>query len=62
MNHYKVDMSHTEVDMSHPKVVMSKSDYEPLHWSIVKISNLPFSLDRSRGEFLWVVGIREMVE
>ena len=69
MNHYKVDMSHPEVDMSHPevdmshpKVVMSQSHYEPLHWSIVIISNLPFSLDRSRGEYLRVVGIQETVE
>ena len=44
MNRYKVDMSHPEVDMSHHKVVMSQSHYEPLHWSVVIISNLPFSL------------------
>ena len=69
MNHYKVDMSHPEVDMSHPevdmshhKVVMSQSRYEPLHWSIVIISNLPFSLIRSRGKYLRVVGILEMVQ
>ena len=76
MNHYKVDMSHPEVDMSHPevdmshpevdmshhKVVMSQSHYEPLHWSIVIISNLPFSMTRSRGEYLRVAGILEIVE
>ena len=57
MNHHKVDMSHPEVNMSHPevdmthhKVVMSQSHYEPLHWLVVIISNLPFSLTRSRGE------------
>ena len=68
MNHYKVDMSHHEVDMGHPevnmshhKVVMSQSHYEPLHWLVV-ISNLPFSLTSSRGEYLRVVGILEMVE
>ena len=69
MNHYKVDMSHPENDMSHPevdmshhkvdmshhKVVMSQSHYEPLHWLLVIISNLPFLLTR-------VVGILEMVE
>ena len=57
MSHHEVDMSHSEVDMSHHKVVMSLSHYEPLHWLIVIISNLPFSLTRSRGEYLWVVGI-----
>ena len=62
MNHYKVDMSHHEVDMSHPEVIMSQSLYEPLHWSVVIISNLPFLLTRSRGEYLRVVGILEMVE
>ena len=62
MNHYKVDMSHPEVDMSHHKVIMSQSHYEPLHWSVVIISNLPFSLTMSRGEYLRVVGILEMVE
>ena len=69
MNHYKVDMSHHEVHMSHPevdmihhKVVMSQSHYERLHWLVVIISNLPFSLTRSRGEYLRVVGILEMVE
>ena len=31
-------------------------------WSIVLISNLPFSLTRSRREYLKVVGILEMVE
>ena len=55
MNHYKVDMSH-------PKVDMSQSNCEPLHWSVVIISNLPFSLTRRRGEYLRVVGILEMVE
>ena len=55
-------MSHPEVNMSHHEVVMSQSHYEPLHWSIVIISNLPFSLTRSRGEYLRVVGILEMVE
>ena len=62
MNHYKVDMSHPEVDMSHHKVIMSQSHYKPLHWLVVIISNLPFSLTRSRGEYLRVVGILEMVE
>ena len=71
MNHYKVDMSHPEVDMSHPEVDMrhhkvimnmSQSHYEPLHCLVVIISNLPFSLTRSRGEYLRVVGILEMVE
>ena len=69
MNHYKVDMSHhevdmsqPEVDMSHPKVVISQSHYEPLHWSVVIISNLLFSLTRSRGEYLRVIGILKMVE
>ena len=62
MNHYKVDMSHHEVVMSHLKVVMSQSHYEPLHLSVVIISNLPFSMTRSRGEYLRVVGILEMVE
>ena len=69
MNHYIVDMSHPEVDMSdpevdmsHPKVIMSQSHCEPLHWLVVIISNLPFSLTRSSGEYLRVVGIREMVE
>ena len=69
MNHYKVDMSHHEVDMSYPevdishhKVIMSQSHYEPLHWLVVIISNLRFSLTRSRGEYLRVVGILEMVE
>ena len=69
MNHYKVDMSHHEVDMSRPevdmshhKVIMSQSHCEPLHWLVVIISNLPFSLTRSRGEYLRVVGILEMVE
>ena len=62
MSHPKVDMSHHEVDMSHPEVDMSQSNYEPLHWSVVIISNLPFSLTRSRGEYLRVVGILEMVE
>ena len=62
MNHNKVDMSHQEVNMSHHKVVMSQSHYERLHWSVVIISNLPFSLTRSRGEYLRVVGILEMVE
>ena len=67
MNHYKVDMSHSEVDMSHhefdmshPEVVMSQSHYKPLHWSVVIISNLPFSLTRSRRESLRVVGILGM--
>ena len=55
MNHYKVDMSHPEVDMSHHKVLMSQSHFEPLHQSVVIISNLPFSLTRSRGEYLRVV-------
>ena len=31
-------------------------------WSIVIISNLPFSPTRSGGEYLRVVGILEMVE
>ena len=62
MNHYKVDMSHPEVDMSHHQVVMSQSHYEPQHWLVVIISNLPFPLTRSRGEYLRVVGIIEMVE
>ena len=62
MNHYKVDISHHEVDLSHHKVIMSQSHYEPLHWSVVIISCLPFSLTRSRGEYLRVVGILEMVE
>ena len=69
MNHYKVDMTHPEVNMSHPeadlshhKVFMSQSLYEPLHWSVVIISKLPFSLTRSRGEYLRVVGSLEMVE
>ena len=65
MNHYKVNMSHHEVDMSHPEVIMSQSHYEPLHWLVVIISNLPFSLtrtSRSRGEYLRVVGVLEMVE
>ena len=62
MNRYKVDMSHPEVDMSHPKVVMSQSHYKPLHGSVVIISNLLFSLTRSRDEYLRVVGILEMVE
>ena len=69
MNHYKVDMSHHEVDMSYPevdmshhKVVMSQSHNETLHWSVVIISKLPFSLTRSRGEYHRVVGILEMVE
>ena len=69
MNHYEVDMSHhevdmsqSEVDMSHPKVIMSQSHYEPLHWSVVIISNLPFSLTRRLGEYLRVIGILEMVE
>ena len=31
-------------------------------WSVVIISNLPFSLTRSRGVYLRVVGILEMVE
>ena len=48
--------------MSHPEVVMSQSHYELLHWSVVIISNLPFSLTGSRGEYLRVVGILEMVE
>ena len=61
MNHYKVDMSHPEVDMSHHKVVMSQNHYDPLHWSVVIVSNLQFSLTRSRGEYLRVVGILEMV-
>ena len=60
MNHYKVDMSHPEVDMSRHKVVMSQSHYEPLHWLVVIISNLPFSL--GVGAYLRVVGILEMVE
>ena len=62
MIHYKVDMSHPEVDMSHHKVDMSQSHYEPLHCLVVMISNLPFSLTRSRGEYRRVVGILEMVE
>ena len=62
MSHHEVDMSHPEVDMSHHKVIMSQSHYEPLHWLVVIISNLPFSLTRSRGEYLRVVGILEMVE
>ena len=62
MSHHEVDMSHPEVDMSHHKVVMSQSHYELLHWSVVIISKLPFSLTRSRGEYLRVVGILEMVE
>ena len=62
MSHPEVDMSHPEVDMSHHKVVMSQSHYEPLHWLVVIISNLPFSLTRSRGEYLRVVGILEMVK
>ena len=69
MNHHKVamsrsevNMSHPEVDMSHHKVIMSQSHYEPLQWSVVIISNLPFLLIRSRGEYLRVVGILEMVE
>ena len=31
-------------------------------WSVVIISTLPFSLTGSRGEYLMVVGILEMVE
>ena len=69
MNHYKVNMSHHEVDLSHPevnmshhKVIMSQSHYKPLHWSVVIISNLQFLLTRSRGEYVRVVGILEMVE
>ena len=31
-------------------------------WSVVIISTLPFSLTGSRGEYLRVVGILEMVE
>ena len=69
MNHYKVnvshhevDMSHPEVDMSHHKVIMGQSHYEPLRWSVVIISNLTLSLTRSRGKYLRVVGILEMVE
>ena len=31
-------------------------------WSVGIISNLPFSLTRSRGQYLSVVGILEMVE
>ena len=54
-------MSHPEVDMSHHEVIMSQSHYEPLHWLVVIISNLSFSLTRSRGEYLRVVGILEMV-
>ena len=62
MNHYKVDMSHHEVDIGHPEVIMSQSHYDPLPWSVVIISNLPFSLTRTRGEYLRVVSILEMVE
>ena len=62
MNHYKVAMSHPEVDMSHSEVVMSQSHYKPLHWSVVIFPNLPFLLNRSRDEYLRVVGILEMVE
>ena len=69
MNHHivamscsEVNMSHPEVDMSHHKVVMSQSHYEPLQWSVVIILNLPFLQTRSRGEYLRVVGILEMVE
>ena len=62
MSHPEVDMSHPEVGMSHHKVVMSQSYYEPLHWLVVIISNLPFSLTRSRGKYLRVVGILEMPE
>ena len=62
MSHPEVDMSHTEVDMSHHKFVMSQSHYEPLHWLVVIFSNLPFSLTRSRGEYLRVFGILDMVE
>ena len=53
MNHYKVDMSHHEVDLGHPevdmshhKVIMGQSHYEPLHWLVVIISNLRFSLTK----------------
>ena len=31
-------------------------------WSVVITSNLPFSLTKSRGEYVRVVGILEMVE
>ena len=31
-------------------------------WSVVIISNLPFSITSSRGEYLRVVRILEMVE
>ena len=31
-------------------------------WAVVKISTLPFSVTRSRGGYLRVVGIIEMVE
>ena len=31
-------------------------------WSIVITSNLPLSITRSRGEYLRVLGILEMVE
>ena len=62
MNHPQVDMSHHEVDMSHPQVVMSQNHYELLHLLVVIISNLPFSLTRSRGKYLRIVGILETVE
>ena len=62
MSHHEVDMSHSEVDMSHPEVIMSQSHYEPLHWLVVIISNLPVSLTKSWDEYLRVVGILEMVE
>ena len=62
MSHHEVDMSHHKVIMSHHKVIMSQSHYEPVRWLVVIISKLPFSLTRSRGNYLRVVGILEMVE
>ena len=55
-------VTRVKVFMSHPEVDMSQSHYEPLQWSVVITSNLPFSLTWSRGEYLRVVGILEMVE
>ena len=48
--------------MSQGRYEQLQSQYEPLHWSVVIISNLPFSLTRSRDEYLRVVVILEMVE
>ena len=49
-------------DLQNPETSTGFNPKAASDWSVVIISTLPFSVTRSRGEYLRVVGILEMVE